>query len=137
MAYLETLVGQLQNRLKLFSSPLLRTYNNKHANVQLTKVMLFNLAPSIQVRQNRIVDQQGRPRLAMLESGDECAKDTDTIAVVPIVYALSNEICAGAVDWLLIEEVVLHECHSALQVVCLQLLRPREHIFGNVLHDEV
>lgn len=114
MAHLKPVVGQLQNFLKLLLSPLLGTYNNKHAYVQLTKIMLFDLAPSVQVRQDCIVYQQGCSRLAMLEGWDECAKDTNTIAVIPIVYALSNEVCASAVDWLRIEEVVLHECDSAL-----------------------
>ena len=113
-AHLKPIIGTLQNFLKLLLSPLLRTYNNKHAYVQLTKIMLFSLAPSAQVRQNCIIYQQGCSRPAMLEGWDECAKDTNTIAIIPIVYALSNEVCAGAVDWLGIEEVVLHECHSSL-----------------------
>lgn len=126
----------LEESVELLLRSLLSAERHHHRDVHLAEAALFETCRGATLGQNHLVDEKRRPGIAPLQGGDHAPQDLDTIAVIVVVQALSQEEDVAALFWLGCEEVVLLEGQSAFEVLDGCVLGLIEHMIGDVLHDE-
>ena len=135
-AYLKPFVRIVQKRAEFFHRPLLCSQLHQHSNIKLTEAILFEPRSCARRRQHNVVDQERRAWPAFLQCWNKGLKNPDTIAVVPVVETLTDEKYICIADGLGLEEIVLHERDSALQIIRALFLTLTQHYGGTILYHK-